>query len=354
MYQNAYAQPSKPVKYRQGADVERYAQASWYRGENCNFLASKKNLMEPDAPEKYILKGWLPGKPLISRQSHIVAFGSCFARHITEHLAKLGYKVGALASGLDTYIVRSGAGMVNTYAIRQQFEWAYEDRKFSENLWYNSEKALAPYNNEIKENTRQLFDLADIFIITLGLSEVWCNKQTGEVFWRAIPEDKFNPNIHGFRVTTVAENRENLEVIRAIIRKHKPESPIIFTLSPVPLVATFRPVSCSTANSVSKAILRSALDEFLRHNDHDDNLYYWPSYEIVTDFFVDAYLEDRRHIRPEVVKTIMNLFTKYYCVVEAYPSHPPGEDSPAHSDEWENFRLRNIGEVDRVTEPATR
>jgi hypothetical protein len=68
---------------------------------------------------------------------------------------------------------------------------------------------------------------------------VWCNKLSGDVFWRAIPIERFNPAVHGFRVTTVAENYDNLERIRAIIRRHRPTAAIVITLSPIPLVATF-------------------------------------------------------------------------------------------------------------------
>nr|MBN2277215.1 GSCFA domain-containing protein [candidate division Zixibacteria bacterium] len=304
---------AQSVTYRQGDDIERAAHRTWYRGGICNFIASKQNMREPQAIEKYILKGWPPNSPIISKQSKILAFGSCFARHISEYLGQRGYLVGAAREGLDTYIIRCGAGMVNTFSVLQQLEWAYENRNFSENLWYDSEKELAPYNREIRENTRRLFDQTDIFIITLGLSEVWCNRQTGEVFWRAIPQDKFNPEIHGFRVTTVDENRDNLEKIYSVIKKHRPQAEVIFTLSPVPLVATFRPISCTTANSVSKAILRAALDEFLRQHPDTPDLHYWPSYEIVNNYFSDPYEDDNRHIKPEAVRVIMEMFTKYYC-----------------------------------------
>ena len=49
-------------------------------------------------------------------------------------------------------------------------------------------------------------------------------------------------------------------LIHAVIRKHRPDARIVVTLSPIPLMATFRPVSCMVANSVSKASLRCAID----------------------------------------------------------------------------------------------
>tara|TARA_R100000152_G_C6674180_1_gene109719 strand:- start:147 stop:740 length:594 start_codon:yes stop_codon:yes gene_type:complete len=197
--------------------------------------------------------------------------------------------------------------------MRQQFEWAFEDKTFSKDLWYDGDKILNEQRNDIKEYTKKTFQNTDVFVLTLGLSEVWYNKQTNEVFWRGIPKSQFNPDIHGFKVSSFKENYDNLEVIYNLIRKHKPNSTIIFSVSPVPLIATFRPNSCITSNSVSKAILRTAVDELYRNKD-DDNLYYWPSYEVVTDFYTDSYVEDNRHPKQEIIDTIMGEFGKAYLI----------------------------------------
>jgi hypothetical protein len=135
-----------------------------------------------------------------------------------------------------------------------------------------------------------------------------------EVLWRAVPSYLFDESVHGFRVSTTAENYDNLARIRALIRDVKPTAPIIFTLSPVPLMATFRPVSCVTASSVSKAILRVSIDELMRTFSADDRLLYFPSYEIVKDCVVDPYLDDNRHPKPEVVSFVMETFERHYCL----------------------------------------
>ena len=110
------------------------------------------------------------------------------------------------------------------------------------------------------------------------------------------------------------ENLANLVRIRALIRSARPEAKVIFTLSPVPLMATFRPVSCLTASSVSKAILRVAIDQLMRDNADDRALFYFPSYEIVKDFFVDPYEEDNRDPTPEIVRFIMTTFERHFCI----------------------------------------
>ncbi|MFO1486097.1 MAG: GSCFA domain-containing protein [Verrucomicrobiaceae bacterium] len=300
--------------FAQGEDIPRRANGTWYRGEHTNFIASKKNLAEKDAVQKYILKGWEPERPFITKQDVITAFGSCFAEHITNHLHCRGYNIMARNLSVHSHVIRFGEGMVNTYAIRQQFEWAYENKSFSDDLWHDSSGRIVEYNERVRAETQKIFEETEVFILTLGLSEVWHNKKTGEVFWRAIPKDQFNPDVHGFRVTTVEENLQNLAEIYGIIRKHRPSSTIVITLSPVPLVATFRPVSCMTANSVSKAILRVAVDELIRMHQGDKKLFYFPSYEIVKEYIKDPYEDDNRHVRKEVVKTIMTTFEHAYCV----------------------------------------
>ena len=289
------------------------ANDSWYRGEHTNFIADKINLKEDDAIRKYILHGWLPEKPFITKDNLITAFCSCFAQNVQNYLNKNGYKTSGHRFSTDAYIVKCGAGINTTFAMRQQFEWAFEDKTFSKDLWYDGDKILNEQRNDIKEYTKKTFQNTDVFVLTLGLSEVWYNKQTNEVFWRGIPKSQFNPDIHGFKVSSFKENYDNLEVIYNLIRKHKPNSTIIFSVSPVPLIATFRPNSCITSNSVSKAILRTAVDELYRNKD-DDNLYYWPSYEVVTDFYTDSYVEDNRHPKQEIIDTIMGEFGKAYLI----------------------------------------
>jgi hypothetical protein len=298
---------------QQGRDVAP-AHFSWYRGEHTNYNPTKVNLFEVAAIENYILKGWLPHRPFVDKTTPVVAFGSCFAGHISRYLRERGYNV--LGKGLkrNAYVIRFGEGMVNTFAIRQQFEWAFEGREFKEGLWRDKSGALVRPEEDIREQTLAIFRSADLFILTLGLSEVWYDKRAGDVFWRAIPSDSFDPNAHGFRVSSVEENVDNLRVIIGLIRKHRPHARIVLTLSPVPLVATFRPVSCISANAVSKAILRVAIDDIVRSGIGGESLFYFPSYEIVTAYFRDPYTLDNRHVRPQVVATIMEAFARHYLV----------------------------------------
>ena len=296
--------------------VEQKAHRTWYRGDACNYNPSLENMIGVDAVQDHVLAGWAPSGPLISGQTNTMAFGSCFARHIGDWLSRRDYAVVNRKDGKwgETYIARFGEGMVNSHAILQQFEWALEGKAFAEELWHDQSALPQNFDEDIRADTKEAMLASDVFIITLGLSEVWSDKATGDVFWRAVPQDLFDPERHEFRVSSHAENLENLRRIHRLIRSHKPEAKVIFTLSPVPLVATFRPVSCITANTASKAILRAALDEFLRETQPGDpNLFYWPSYEIIMDVFAKRWSDDRRHIKTRILDYVMVLFEHIWC-----------------------------------------
>jgi len=288
---------------------------NWYRGENTNFGPKMAQIGGADTATRYVLQGWLPKEKFIDHETKVVAFGSCFAQNITKWLARQNYNVltDKEGSSSSAYVIRFGEGLVNTFVILQQFEWALEGKTFNQALWHGYEAEEYDYDEKVREDTRQLFLGADVFIITLGLSEIWYDEVTKDVFWRAVPTDKFDPERHKFRVSTVAENKANINKIIALIRKHRPSAKIIFTLSPIPLVATFRAQSCISSSFVSKAVLRSALDEVLREQDMPDTLFYWPSYEIVLDLFDNRWRPDRRHVKQEILDFIMTLFEVSWC-----------------------------------------
>ena len=89
---------------------------------------------------------------------------------------------------------------------------------------------------------------------------------------------------------------------------------MIFTLSPIPLISTFRDQSPITANQISKAILRAALDEFLSEEfiRARNRYHYFPSYELAFNLFDNPFQSDNRHVRPEVAATILDAFSAAY------------------------------------------
>ena len=283
----------------------------FYRGENANFGPTEGSLDRDDFLAEYCAKGIMPDAPFIGADTVVVAFGSCFAKHISDHLAGLGFRVESRNS--DTaYISLMGDGIVNTHAIRQQFEWAWENKVPEVSLWHGYDGKEFGYDDAVRLETKRIFDKAEVFIITLGLSEVWYDEPTGHVFWRAVPQANFDPSRHKFRVLSAEENTDNLKAIHALIRKHRPDARIVITLSPIPLIATFRPIPSMVANSVSKANLRSAIDALITAA-NDPSLFYFPSYEIVTTCFDRPFRLDRHHVYLHILDLNMRLFERYYC-----------------------------------------
>ncbi|MBB5516002.1 hypothetical protein FHS89_002022 [Rubricella aquisinus] len=301
-----------PFAYTFGQETGSASQ-SWFRGHIARFNPTAAQMRDADAVPQHILAGFLPPTPVIGPDTRVLAFGSCFAIHVTRWLANRSYTVlNTDDARKDAYIVRFGEGLVNSFVLRQQFEWALEGARFPTALWYDDAGTAHPYSDDIRQQTRAMILDTDVFILTLGLSEIWYDIPSGGVFWRAVPEPVFDPQRHGFRTSTVAENRDNILAIQALIRKHRPDARVIFTLSPIPLVATFRPMPTIPANAVSKATLRAALDEAMNAA-RDPRLHYWPAYEIVMDAFDNRWLPDRRHVKREVLDYVLTLFETFWC-----------------------------------------
>jgi hypothetical protein len=282
----------------------------WYKGAHFNVLPSKSEMRHGQFAS--VLQGWKPPEPIIHADTRVVAMGSCFASYFVAWLDARGFNRTA-TNPLSAFI-QGGFAFENVAVIAQQFRWAFEGLDGRELLWVDPDKQLVEATEERRQLVRSALSDADVLIATLGLSEIWYDRVTGEPLWRAVPERVLDPERHIFKVLSVAETVEQLEIIERIRSTYVPKLKIVYTVSPVRLKATFRPVSTLTANSVSKAIIRAALDEFLRaHRDQASQAYYYfPSYEIVSDISRDPYEEDARHIREATVSQVLNLFAQQY------------------------------------------
>lgn len=293
--------------------TEQGAGGHWYRGEHCNFNPKVKNLRSGQDIIDYVLKGWLPEQPLIGPETRVTAFGSCFAQHIRNWLKWRRFNVLNADAKSRAHLVKMGEGMVNTFSLAEQIRWGFEGERPDGDYWFGPGAEAFEVSEDARRDTENILRQTDVFIITLGLSEIWYDKATGGVFWRGVPLDRFDPDRHAFRVASFEENKRNIRLIHDLIRKHRPEAKVIFTVPPVPLVATFRPVACMTASSASKALLRGAVDEVYREVEDEGAMFYWPSYEIIMDVFDNRWAPDRRHVRQPLVDFIMTLFEHVWC-----------------------------------------
>ena len=143
-------------------------------------------------------------------------------------------------------------------------------------------------------------------LITLGLNECWEFVADGSASSRK-PKSPAHFALFRHRVLDVAENVANLQTFLDILRAHNPEIELIVSVSPVPFMATGLGARSHVvvANAHSKAVLRVAAEEFVNAN---KGVYYFPSYEMVMHGIHDPWQADQRHVAPEAVARIMQLF----------------------------------------------
>jgi GSCFA family protein len=311
-----------------------------HRQRPFNLLPSKRELRGGRIDG--VLEGWKPEAPFIHADTRVIAFGSCFASNFILWLGDHGFNRQAQRSPYNM-LLRFGFGFENVPVVAQQFRWAFGAFDGGRALWFDGEKQSVEASDESRRNVRAFLEDADVLILTFGLSEVWYDTVTGEPLWRAIPARHFDARRHAFRVLKVAETVASLEEIHRLRERFLPKLKIIFTVSPVRLRATFRPISAVTANSASKAILRASVDEFLRA--HPDELgqtyFYFPSYELVTDVAQEPFTRDNRHVYPSVVDRTLALFTRFYTSLSDAPA-PSGESAREEHPEHGGEELREI------------
>jgi hypothetical protein len=265
---------------------------------------------------EWVLPGHAPAAGTLSLDDRIVTLGSCFARELRDYLS---------AAGVDSGNFWIPFGLNNTFAILDFVSWCVTGQETGRGYRYDrDDEGKIREWTPAAERERYVAGLreAGAFVFTLGLAEVWQDRETGGVFWRGVPEDVFDDGRHVFRLTTVEENEANVVRLIELVRSVNPSAPVVLTLSPVPLRATFRGISCLTADSVSKSVLRVALDLVMSRG--LENVWYWPSFEVVR--WVGAHApwaaygaDDRkpRNVNRAIVGEIIDAFVDAFFAPEA-------------------------------------
>lgn len=302
---------------RAASDRRSWAQDRWHSAD-VNRYPAKLQRFEQDLGGivRDAVVGHGPDTPPLRENDAVIALGSCFAEELRRYLVKTGFAATSL------WIP---AGLNNTFAIRDFVSWCVSEEETATGFRYD--RLPTGEISEWKPSEEQSayakrFARAGAFVFTLGLAEVWQDRVTGGVFWRGVPEEIFDQDRHVFRLTTVEENVANIEGIVALIRRINRDAPIVFTLSPVPLKATFRETSCITADCVSKSVLRVALDQAMEMRLR--GVYYWPAFEIVR--WIGAHLpwpaygmddNKARHVSRRLVTEIIDTFVEAFYVPAA-------------------------------------
>lgn len=275
-----------------------------------------RSLVGPDSPtvkhiiNKTVIGNFAPETPLVGAGSNVTSIGSCFAEEIAKILTR---------NLLPTTYLRMTETSNSAFALDLYLSHFLGDKPLPPNMMGDSHlDTLNP------QDARDAIKKSKVMIMTLGMSLLWFDRdgifvvdptKTGMDKYPGLAAEHAPPQFQ-MRQTTVEENEVMIQRCVGHIRTVRPDVPVVLTLSPVPLMGTRYDMPAVPANAISKATLRCAIDGVMRKN--LPNVYYWPSYEIVTWFgnhveraFGDEEI-DARHVRKKVIDLIGELFVSHY------------------------------------------
>jgi hypothetical protein len=160
---------------------------------------------------------------------------------------------------------------------------------------------------------REMFEKLNVFVFTLGLTEGWISNEDDAVLPTApgVAGGEWDAHRYRFHNFTVSEVSADLMKFSQRLRSVNPHCSILFTVSPVPLVATYSNTHVLQATVYSKSVLRVAAEEVSRSLRGVD---YFPSYEIITSAASGGryFEDDLRSVAPEGVDHVMRVFFGHY------------------------------------------
>lgn len=293
----------------------------------------------------YAIKNIYKKKFPIQPNTQIATAGSCFGQHVGNHLRNTGYRLldeEQAPPGLpDQLHQRYGYSMYsarygNIYTVKQLLQLAQEvsggrdpehyiwekEGKFYDALrpavepeGHETEEEVIEHRNFHIERVKNVFTKMNLFIFTLGLTEMWLHKESGVVYPTApgTIAGKFDKDIFVFKNAQFNEIIEDFNQFQRTIKEIRSNEPfnIILTVSPVPLTATASGNHVLVSTIHSKAILRAVAGELSANQNHID---YFPSYEIVNNprLHSTTFKENLRSVREETVQMVMQHFTKEF------------------------------------------
>lgn len=287
------------------------------------------------------------GGALLRPDSRVFAIGSCFAMEIRQALRARGLAVYPDWSDLplddDVQVARhperESINHYDTFVLRQEIERAIY-RRHVDVYWHfpNGDPAYAlrrwpsfwrdPRRSRVTARTRDALErisreidrriddglgIADVVVITLGLTEAWWLATGG---WACQGPAVIGDATHELLAPHAVTYDENVANLREIVRMLG-DKQVVLTVSPVPLGRTWTGQDVVVANATSKATLRAAAAAIVAAHDH---VHYWPSWEIATAWHDggsgdaanaaggDCFVADARHVRPTVVQAIVDGF----------------------------------------------
>ena len=198
----------------------------------------------------------------LNKENNVICtLGSCFALEIRRELEERKFRTSPVLGDWEER--NEQLVWYNPFSILYEFERAFGLRKTNyEDCWQarrwqqwsgwqepSRRQVFAKTFEELKTISEgldtQIIDgiqNADTYIITLGLSEVFKIKTSGNVVCTHPAYE--NTRSEGIKLVefwnlTKEDSYQCLEKICSLVKKNKPDANIIFTVSPIPLQRTF-------------------------------------------------------------------------------------------------------------------
>jgi len=244
----------------------------------------------------------------IEHNETIFTIGSCFAENVGNYFLK--YKFNSLINPFGV--------LYNTASIKNSFElitlkkvFTKDDLIFDQGEWHSffhhsdfSNHSAATVLENINHNSKLVSDFikkVDWVIISLGTSFVYRHIEKNIIVSNChkIPSKEFSKEF-----LTVEENTNNINVLINLIRNESPKAKIILTVSPIRHWK-----DGAHQNQLSKSSLHLACNNIINSF---ENVFYFPSYEIVIDELRDYrfYNIDMLHPNDQAIEYIWEKFSQ--------------------------------------------
>jgi len=180
-------------------------------------------------------------------------------------------------------------------------------------LGENADEARRALEIHYKQSAKLLRD-ADLVVWTLGLTELWRNREDHSAYFAVPYPQNYDEKKHEFYTLTFQDVLDELRYAINNLRRYNPAVSIILSVSPVPLSISFRPeLGPYVATQYSKSLLVTTAMTLVKEF---DEVYYMPSYEVTRNDPHANYSPDGRHVTKECVGSIMELFRALYVSEE--------------------------------------
>ncbi|MCW3477438.1 GSCFA domain-containing protein [Limobrevibacterium gyesilva] len=245
----------------------------------------------------------------ISENDLIGSAGSCFAQHIGNRLKRSGFRyldvepppalLPAAEHGRYGYGIYSGrfGNIYTARQMRQLFERAFAEFEPVDHIWMRGDRFHDAFRPTIEPDgfgsieellamrqghlasVRTMFEKADVFVFTFGLTEAWMSRRDGAVYplCPGTAAGTFSDTEYQFVNFGFSEIIADMSMLIQRWRAINPGIRFLFTVSPVPLTATATSSHVMVATTYSKSVLRAVAGELAQ----DELIDYFPSYELI-------------------------------------------------------------------------